>query len=230
MRPGGQTRRRALPWALGIVSLLILGVVALSIAAVIFIPRWTRQTSNTNDGRQTASNSNLNAGTSGGVDQPNSNVSHANVNAIVGLPNSNSNDNGNANTNANSNAGSEAGAPSDKDQVLVQLTDLEHEWTVANLNADKKALARILADDYVGSSPTGMQGKADYIKNIQRDTSVERWDFEDLNVTLHGDRATLSGKVKLVIKGEERVFNFVDKFVWRDGRWQATGSEVNLVQ
>jgi len=47
--------------------------------------------------------------------------------------------------------------------VLQDLTDLEHEWTVANINADKKKLDRILADDYVGASADGTpQGKAEY--------------------------------------------------------------------
>jgi hypothetical protein len=32
------------------------------------------------------------------------------------------------------------------------------------------------------------------------------------------------------VKDQELAFNFVDKFVWRDGRWQATGSEVNPIK
>jgi len=50
--------------------------------------------------------------------------------------------------------------------------------TVANLNADKKKLARILADDYVGTTANGViEGKTDYLKNIKRDTSVKHWNF-----------------------------------------------------
>ncbi len=126
---------------------------------------------------------------------------------------------------------SNAAPPTDKEQVLAQLTDLEQEWTVANLNADKKALDRILADDYAGSNNEGRtQGKADYIKTIERDTSVQKWDFEDLKLSLRGDRATLTGTVHLVIDNRDVAYHFTDNFVWRDGRWQATGSEVTLVQ
>ena len=118
--------------------------------------------------------------------------------------------------------------PTDEAQVLAQLNDLENEWTVANLNADKKKLQRILADDYVGPAGPGqgLQGKKEYIDTIERDTEIEKWEFKDQKVHLAGDRATLTGRVSFVIRGQEQEFNFVDKFVWRNGRWQATGSEV----
>jgi hypothetical protein len=239
--PGGQTKRRALPWVVGIGLLMLVGIVGLTMLATVFLPRLKRnEKPSINNGRVATANSNANPEATNDSAQPNSNVSaananvNANANAVSSPENANTNDNANsnrnANTNSNSNGAGTSAAPFDKDQVLAQLTELEHEWTVANLNADKKALARILADDYVGSSPAGMQGKVDYINSVQRDTTIERWDFQDLKVTLHGDRATLAGKLKLVVQGQERIFRFVDKFVWRDGRWQATGSEVNLVQ
>jgi uncharacterized protein DUF4440 len=108
------------------------------------------------------------------------------------------------------------------------LTQLENEWTVANLNADKKKLDRILADDYVGQSNQEgeLQTKAEYIRTIERDTNVEKWDFSNLRLTLAGDRATLAGTVTFVVQGRNLTFDFIDKFVWRDGRWQATGSQL----
>jgi len=45
---------------------------------------------------------------------------------------------------------SATGAPTDEKVVLSQLTELEKQWTVANLEADKDALKQILADDYRG--------------------------------------------------------------------------------
>jgi len=119
-------------------------------------------------------------------------------------------------------------APTDQEQVLAQLTDLENEWTVANLNADKRKLARILADDYVGPAGPGqgLQGKKEYINTIERDTRIEKWEFKDLKVHLAGNRATLTGKITYVVDGQARDFDFIDRFVWRNGRWQATGSEV----
>src|SRR6185312_482940 len=133
-----------------------------------------------------------------------------------------------ANSNSNANVSINIPPPTDRDEVLAQLKDLENDWTVANINDDKAALERILADDYVGQTQEGsVYSKADYIRINRRDTRIEKWDFDDLKLNLIGDRATLSGKVKFDIADEDdRKFEFLDKFVWRDGRWQATGSEM----
>lgn len=140
----------------------------------------------------------------------------------------------NSNTSETSNSNSETTepvdtpAPSDHGQVLAQLTEIENEWTVANLNADKKKLDRILADDFVWRPEEGeLQSKTDYIRTIQRDTSVDKWEFSNLKVTLVGDRATLSGTITYFNQNQNIAYDFTDKFVWRDGRWQATGAELS---
>jgi len=120
-----------------------------------------------------------------------------------------------------------APAPTDETQVLEQLKDLENDWTIANFKADTKKLDRILADDYVGQAAGGgLEGKKDYLKTIQPNDVIERWEFTDVKVDLSGNRATLTGVVTFFARGQQEAFNFTDKFVWRDGRWQATGSEV----
>ena len=119
-------------------------------------------------------------------------------------------------------------APTDEGTVMEQLTNIEHEWTTANLNADKQRLSRILADDYVGpSAEGGLIGKAEYLNTIERDTSIEKWEFNDLKLQLAGNRATLTGGITYVIEGKNVAYNFTDRFVWRNGRWQATGSELH---
>ncbi|HEV2905386.1 MAG TPA: hypothetical protein VGW32_10070, partial [Pyrinomonadaceae bacterium] len=45
-------------------------------------------------------------------------------------------------------------APTDEKVVLSQLTELEKQWTVANLQADKDTLDQILAEDYRGGNPS----------------------------------------------------------------------------
>jgi hypothetical protein len=183
MPPGRQ--RRSWPWIAGTLGAFLLGVVALMIAAAIFVPRLVRSR------QPVAVPSEKAQRTEQPVDPP-------------------------------------APAPTDEQEVLRQLTDIENEWTAANINADKKKLDRILADEYVGQAPEGgLQGKRDYLEKIQRDTITERWEFSDLKVDLSGDRATLTGKVTLLARGQDESFNFIDKFVWRNGRWQATGSEVS---
>jgi hypothetical protein len=152
-----------------------------------------------------------------------------------GVANTNRNSNVYSNENTNrstpANESGDSNAPTDKAAVLSALTELEHEWTVANINADKGKLDRILADDYVGTTFDGKsQGKAEYLKTIERDTLIKNWEFDDVEVDLLGDRATLTGVVRFEIPDGEREFRFVDKFVWRDSRWQATSSVVTPVQ
>lgn len=196
--PGADTvkRRRAWPWVLGIAGAFLLGILALSIAAVILVPRMMRSA-----GNERAS-SNTNQVDNGNIATETN--SHSNANEHIDRP-----------------------PPADHEQVLAQLTNLEQEWTVANLNADKKKLDRILADDFVGQGERDeLQSKADYIRTIERNTDVDKWDFSNLKLTLVGDRATLSGIITYFLDDRSVSFDFTDKFVWRDGRWQATGAEI----
>jgi len=210
----GERKRQTWPWILGIFAILVMVFAGLGIAAVVLVPRMMRA-SNTN--------ANLNAN----VERRNN--SNGNMNSV----DSNSNANSNYNS-ADSNANLEEDTtppPTDEAAVLSALTDLEHEWTVANINADKKKLDRILADDYVGVTDGKAEGKAEYLKTIQRDTLIQKWNFEDLKANLSSDRATLTGTLRVEVNDEQgqirpAAFRFTDKFVWRDGRWQATSSEV----
>lgn len=195
-------RRRAWPWVVGILGAFILGILVIGIAAAFLAPRIMRRQESARAGKNSNTNTNANSNTN--TSAPN----NANVNSTEPVNN--------------------APPPTDHAQVLTQLTELENEWTVANINADKKKLERILADDYVGGGNEGeLHSKADYIRNIERDPSIDKWEFSDLKLVLIGDRATLSGTVTVFDEDGKRVLDFTDKFVWRDGRWQATGSQVS---
>ncbi len=190
-----QKRRRAWPWVLGIVGAFVLGILALSIAAAIVIPRMRRASRRYEQPPITSTNR-----------EENSNV---------------------AESNANSSEEVNTPPPTDHAQVLGQLTNIEQEWTVANLNADKRKLDRILADDFVGQGDQNeQQSKADYIRTIQRNTDVDKWEFSDLKLDLAGDRAKLTGIITYFLRDRSVSFDFTDRFVWRDGRWQATGAEI----
>jgi len=205
--PGGEVkpRRRVWPWVVGIAGAFLLGILAISVAAVILAPRLMKRNER---GRVT-------------INEP------ANSNTAE---NRNTNTADTSNANSNSTEGVDAPPPTNRDQVLAQLRDLENEWTVANINADKKKLDRILADDYVGQAPGregGLEVKADYIKRVEHDTETDKWEFSELKLTLVGERATLSGIITYFFRNGRAVsLDFTDKFVWRDGRWQATGAEI----
>jgi len=209
--PGGSNQRKIWPWILGIVGVLILAFAGLAVAVAIIVPRMVRNNTSSRQDQPVIVDDNVNANSNSNSNtKPNSNSSTSNENKT---------DKGNTD------------APTDPDLVLAQLTNLEHEWTVANINADKKQLSKILADDYAGPGANGqVQGKAEYLKGIQRDASIQKWEFQNLKITLRGDRATLTGRLILRRQNQDMSYNFVDKFIWRDGRWQATGSEVTQNQ
>ncbi len=206
------SKSRVWPWILGLLLLLVLVVVGMATVAWFYLKPLQRVSVNTNTTNTNTGSNNTNA----------SNGDNGNWNSS----NNNSNS-GNENLNDNSEAADATPAPTDEAAVLADLTNLEHEWTVANINADKQKLNRILADDYVGGLIDGRsQGKAEYLRTIERDPTIEKWEFDDLKVSLKRDRATLTGSLRLKLKDQDVAYRFVDKFVWRDGRWQATGSEV----
>ena len=220
--PSAAQKRKVWPWVVGIFALLALALVGLGIAAAILIPNMMKAAQNRNQNSSSVpANTRQNENSS-----PDSNSS-ANSNSSPVDENANQNENDNANSDSN------APPPVNQEQVLSDLKNIEDEWTVANLNADKKKLARILADDYVGTTANGViEGKTDYLKNIKRDTSIKHWEFQNLKLALKGNRATLTGTVSLDSSEQDEalVLRFTDKFVWRDGRWQAVGSEVAPVK
>jgi len=194
--PGAVKRRRMWPWIVGIGGAFILGILMITLVATVLAPRVLRRIEQ--ESRNNRKGSNARPG--GNVNSTQPAESPENVNAPV---------------------------PANHDQVLAQLTQIENEWTVANLNADKKKLDRILADDFVTSpNPGELVSKTDYIRDIERDTQVDKWEFSDLKLALAGDRATLSGTITYFSSDRTRAYDFIDKFVWRDGRWQATGAEL----
>ncbi len=128
--------------------------------------------------------------------------------------------------------GGTTATPTDRDAVLEQLKGLEEEWARANIEGDKQALASILADEYVGTTPDGVtQRKAEYIRDIAPSEDLESQSFEDMTVVLGGERAVLTGVTVAQFKdGRTGRFRFVDTFVWRDGRWQAVTSVATAVE
>lgn len=207
--------KRAWPWVIGVLAVVVVGVIGIGIAGILVF-KVLRPASNMNSSSPSVNR---------GVD-PNSNV---NSNAPVAQSN-----NENRDMPVDKDDATEDNAtppPTDEESVLAALKDLEHDWTVANINADKQQLNRILADDYTGMSAEGkIQGKAEYLRTIERDTATQKWEFEDLKVTLMGDRASLDGVLRLQLPDQEVAYKFTDKFVWRDGRWQAVGSEVSRIK
>jgi Domain of unknown function (DUF4440) len=216
--PPAAPKKKLWPWVVGSLAVLLLVFTGLGIAAAILVPKMMREAEDRNANRS-GTGTNTNSGNEGNAN------SNTNANAN-GNENSNSSDD---EANADDEKDKDSAPPTNQEVVLSDLKNIEDEWTAANLNADKKKLEKILADDYVGTDASGsMQGKADYLRDIKPDPSVQHWEFQNLKLALNGRRATLTGVVNLESsqQSEPLVLRFTDKFVWRDNRWQAVSSEV----
>lgn len=118
--------------------------------------------------------------------------------------------------------------PGDEEEVKSQLTRIEEEWTEANVKGDKEALERILAEEYSGGADS--HTKREYIDGLEPDPSIKSWQLEDLTVEQDGTRATVKGTLKNETEKGTEVYDFTDKFVWRDRRWQAVSSTTTRVK
>jgi hypothetical protein len=118
--------------------------------------------------------------------------------------------------------------PDDEDEVQSQLDKLEDEWEQANVKGDKAVLERILAEEYVGGANS--HTKREYIDKLTPDPSIKSWEIQDLTVDQNDDRVTAQGTLKQETTRGTEVYEFTDKFVWRDHRWQAVASHSTRVK
>ncbi|HYE66083.1 MAG TPA: nuclear transport factor 2 family protein [Pyrinomonadaceae bacterium] len=203
-------KRNLLPWILGGAALMIVGLVAAGVIAFM-----TLRGSSDKQGRI------LDTGIGSNTSEKSSDTSST-ANA-----NRNSNQ---AVTQSNTNSGT---SNDDEETVLAQLLEVERQWTEANLSADKAALDRILADEYKGTAENGQVfNKAQEIARVAPDPDVKSWSIDGAKLSsLSGDTAVLNGFLTLRYRnGASDRYRFIDTFVKRDGRWQATASKASLVK
>jgi len=119
------------------------------------------------------------------------------------------------------------------DEQVLRL--IEREWGDAIKNKDKAWFERAYADEYTAIGSSGkMRNKtediADTLSNTDTITSDE---LSDMKVKVHGDMATVIGRLHLVGKDKngnfDRNYMFTDTFIRRDGRWQAISTQATLV-
>lgn len=218
-------KRRVWPWVVGVLAVLVLGITAVVGIGIYVAYRSAETVANTNAN----SNSNVNTNTKANTNINTNTSTNANTNTNTETRNNNLPP---ANTNNANSSGTDENAPSDEDEVLDQLEEMENDWADANVKADKQALGRILADEFVGTAGDGtVEKKAQYIANIQPDNSIKSQTFSDLDLSLRGNTAILTGinTVKFS-NGASQRYRFTDTFVWRDGRWQAISSQASRVK
>ncbi len=118
------------------------------------------------------------------------------------------------------------------------LVRIEREWGEALVRHDAATLSRILADEYVLTTPFGqVVTKAQLVESLQipREDSfvLKAIEQEDFSARLYGDTAVVYSRMKLkgTAAGKEVVspFRHTDVFVKKDGRWRCVARQATLI-
>lgn len=114
------------------------------------------------------------------------------------------------------------------EQTLMQM---ERDWGQALLKNDTAALAKIVADDWVGIGSDGKPAtKAEAIADIKSGASTtQSYDLGAMKVRDFGNTAVVTGSdtEKSISKGKDTsgTYAWTDVYVMRNGHWQAAASQ-----
>lgn len=216
-------KKSKLPWILAGVAVLLIGLIGIGGAAAYFLlSKSADENSNSRRGlgfniNKNEKESNTNSSSSSTSSSNSSETSHSNMNM------------------GDSSSTSEGDMPTDKAVVLKQLYDLEYAWCAADLKADKAAMEKILAQEFVVTNTDGTkQNKQQYLAAMKPDQYFRTCSYSDFSLGQSANYAVIIGNN--TVKGRDangaftEKYKFTDTFVWREGRWQATDSKSQLLK
>ena len=116
---------------------------------------------------------------------------------------------------------------SDQDMLM----QLERDWDAAFHRGDVAFVETVLAEEFLATYPDGTRG--DRMKELANvaafDQHIDSSTLDDFIIRIYGDTAVVRFTQHLVgpIQGKpvELVFQYIDVFVYRDGRWQCVASQ-----
>ena len=117
----------------------------------------------------------------------------------------------------------------------ADLAAAAHAYDAAQVNGDRAALERLVADDYVLVNGAGqVQDKARLIADyVAPGFKLDPFTIEEPVEKVFGDTALLGGRVDMTgTDGGQRfalVVRFVDTWAKRDGQWRVVYSQVTRV-
>ena len=121
------------------------------------------------------------------------------------------------------------------DPLPADLAAAAHAYDAAQVNGDRAALERLVADDYVLVNGAGqVQDKARLIADyVAPGFKLDPFTIEEPVEKVLGDTALLGGRVNMTgTDGGQRfalVVRFVDTWAKRDGQWRVVYSQVTRV-
>lgn len=217
--PPAAPKKSKLPLILVGLAILLLGLIGIGGGAAYFL---LRKSSDENSNRKSGLAFNINK---------NDKESNTNSSSTSNTSSSNTTDHGNMNMSGSSSSD----VPTDKELVTKQLYDLEYAWCAADLKADKAAMERILASEFVVTNANGTkQNKQQYIAAMKPDEYYRTCTYSDFSLGQSANYAVIIGYN--TVRGRDangaftEKYKFTDTFVWRDGRWQATDSKSQLLK
>ncbi len=104
-----------------------------------------------------------------------------------------------------------------------ELSQLQQEWSRAEVAGDVRAVDRLLADEYVLTTSDGTTlPKAQYLHDVEsEDTRVTAMTIKTTKVRLYGDIALVKGVTKWTEpNGKKHEERFTEPWLKRNGRWQ----------
>lgn len=116
------------------------------------------------------------------------------------------------------------------EDVEATIARLEKEWVAAIVKKDSPTLDRLLATDFVGTSPTAhTYTKTDAVTDINDARyAVDSMNLDEVSVNVYGDTAvsftSQEEKSKYAGKDTSGHYHFTDVWVKKDGRWQVVAS------
>ena len=119
-------------------------------------------------------------------------------------------------------------APDSQAKAEAEISEVERQWAETAVTGDISVIERILADDFLGTSPEGMlYTKQDFIKDMKtHPASFTSNHVNEVKVRLFGDVAVAQGNETFTrTNGEKARFVWTDVLRKRDGKWQVIAAE-----
>jgi len=112
-------------------------------------------------------------------------------------------------------------------KTVAAITQIEHDWETAMHNKDDAAVAKIMADGWVGLNPDGsLEAKSQFLSEVKRG-DYANVKLENVEVRSFGNTAAAMGKAS-----DPKMGNvvYMDVFMRHGGSWKAIASSIGPLQ
>jgi ketosteroid isomerase-like protein len=119
--------------------------------------------------------------------------------------------------------------------VEQELIKLENEWGDALIKHDPVPIDKMLADDFIGTTPDGaVYTKAQLLESVKssKEDVISMVD-DEVKVHVYGDAAVMSARntVKIRVEGKETTIleRYTDTWIKRDGGWKCVAGHNSVI-